>query len=705
MAMQRFLMSWIFVAIASMLNAQKINLDVSKDSLTCDTVISLAGVDVVARRATVKMAGNSLVVDVEHDSILNRQNNIYELLAKTPGIIRSGQSVLVAGKGAPVYYINGRKVKNQNVLNNLQVDQVKSIMVQPMPDANYDSSGAPVVDIKTKRLGEGLAFNTVGNLTQARHLTPTYGFVSTYSMKKVDFFLGYNYSNIKTMTKDIYKRQVLADTIWNKDQSTENLSKAYKHNFQVAWTYHPSRSVELGLQYDGFYSSSKDRKNDSTSIASNFGKYSSIMSDQDSYEDSYIHHLSAYYEASFSHSWHLSMVADYIHKKTKSNAFICEKNEGVERFDYDSWSRWNVASANIHLNHDFMGWGSLRLGYDFSHSQGVDGIDYTRSLYNGNTKNKEVKNALFVSYDVPVHNFSFSAGMRYENVFSKITLSKTERYHESTFMPTLSVSYSKGELMQSLSYSLSTNRANFADKNNNVIYVNRYEQIRGNENVKTELAHDISYMLMYKFLYATLGYSYISNPLLTMVYALPKQPSVTVSSQGNLSHSQMLSAMLNARHSIGFWSFALTGFLQKSFVHYPGANATMLSDGHPLCMINVDNYFQLPKGILFSLGYKQMFGGYLETLHLKPLSSLNLSVKKSFLHDKLRLSVDAYDIFNGDKNRYTRQMHNVIMDGSTKYETRKIGLTLTYRFRKNIERKANTSAETEMKRLGMKVGE
>ena len=122
MGMQKILMTCVFFVFANLLNAQNAQLAGVKDSLACDTVISLDGVDVVARRVTVKLAGNSLVVDVEHDSILNRQNSIYEVLAKTPGILRMGQSFVVAGKGAPVYYINGRKVKNQNVLDNLQVD-------------------------------------------------------------------------------------------------------------------------------------------------------------------------------------------------------------------------------------------------------------------------------------------------------------------------------------------------------------------------------------------------------------------------------------------------------------------------------------------------------------------------------------------------------------------------------------------------------
>ncbi len=705
MGIQKNLMILVFFAFANLLYAQNTQLVDAKDSLACDTVISLDGVDVVARRTTVKLAGNSLVVDVEHDSILNRQNNIYEVLAKTPGILRMGQSFVVAGKGAPVYYINGRKVKNQNVLDNLQVDQVKSIKVLPTPNANYDSSGAPVVDIKTKRLGEGLAFNTVGNLTQAKHLSQNYGFSSTYNMKNIDLFLGYNYSNAKTRTKDTYMRQIVADTIWCKEQNAENLTKSNDHNVQAAIAYHLSDKTEMGIQYDGTYIKSKGAKTNFTSVVSNAGTSSLVNDNQDSNESSDIHHLSAYYETKLNHNWHFSTVADYIHKKSTNHTFIQETEERTTNLNYESWSRWNVVSLNIQASHDFAHCGNLRFGYDFSHSHGVDGVDYVRSLYNGKTKNKEVKNALFVSYEVPINDFSLSAGVRYENMYftrNDFGVNNLKRHHEDTFMPTLNVSYSKGLLMQNLSYSYGTNRANFSDMNDNIIYVNKYEWAKGNANIKTELEHSVSYMLMYKFLYATLNYSYIRHPLLTEMYSLPNQSSITVSTQGNLSKRQVLSAMLNARNSVAFWSYSLTGFLQKSFVRYPGVNGVMLNDKQPLCMIHFDNDFRLPKNILVSFGFQQLFGGYLETIKIKSLSSFNFSVKKSFFQDKLRLSIDANDIFNGDKNRTSRQINNVIMSGSTKYETRKIGLTLTYRFRQKKEKKVNTSASVEMKRLEIK---
>jgi 5-carboxymethyl-2-hydroxymuconate isomerase len=39
----------------------------------------------------------------------------------------------VLGKGAPVYYLNGRKVRDQSLIDNLPVDQIKSLKIVAMP--------------------------------------------------------------------------------------------------------------------------------------------------------------------------------------------------------------------------------------------------------------------------------------------------------------------------------------------------------------------------------------------------------------------------------------------------------------------------------------------------------------------------------------------------------------------------------------------
>lgn len=155
-----------------------------------------------------------------------------------------------------------------------------------------------------------------------------------------------------------------------------------------------------------------------------------------------------------------------------------------------------------------------------------------------------------------------------------------EAHSDNTFLPSVTLSYSHGLLVQNLSYSVGTERANYADMNDNVTYVNRYEQSKGNSQLKTAITHSLSYLLMYKSLFLTLNYDYVYRPLLPVIYSLEGNSAVTVSSQDNLSHRQALSAMLNWRNTYKCYTASLTGFFQKSIMHYPGIDRTTFHDGH-----------------------------------------------------------------------------------------------------------------------------
>jgi hypothetical protein len=46
------------------------------------------------------------------------------------------------------------------------------------------------------------------------------------------------------------------------------------------------------------------------------------------------------------------------------------------------------------------------MGYDFSYSEGIDKIDYERLKFDGRFENKEVKNAVFINYELPLDTIS-----------------------------------------------------------------------------------------------------------------------------------------------------------------------------------------------------------------------------------------------------------------------------------------------------------
>lgn len=359
------------------------------------------------------------------------------------------------------------------------------------------------------------------------------------------------------------------------------------------------------MLYSGMYTDGKAETVDTFNVVSNAGSAYYLFDKNKSNSNLFTHHVNMYYDASLNHAWHMSVVMDYISKVSDTHSAIKEDYvDASSEVSYMGHSRWNVLASNFHATHDFGKWGTLGMGYDFSYSKGVDKIDYERLKYDGRFDNKEVKNSVFINYELPLGDFSLSTGIRYQNLYSRRENKKAsvvDTHSDNTIMPSVNLSYSHGLLMQNLSYSIGTERANYAEMNDNVTYKNRYEQSKGNSQLKTAITHGLSYMLMYKSLYFTLSYNYVYRPFLPVIYSLEGNSAVTVSSQNNLSHRQALSAMLNWRQTYKCYTASLTGFLQKSFMHYPGMDGTKLHDGHPSSIFNFDNDFQLPKHFLLSL--------------------------------------------------------------------------------------------------------
>lgn len=182
---------------------------------------------------------------------------------------------------------------------------------------------------------------------------------------------------------------------------------------------------------------------------------------------------------------------------------------------------------------------------------------------------------------------------------------------------------------------------------------------------------------------------------------MPGNSAVTVNSMDNFDKMHNLTGMVNMQYPVKWWMPSLTLTCMKTFFSYPGPNKSVLKAGRPLVMVNFNNSFTLPSGFLLSADFNYGSRGYYQLYEAKSYTSFNLSLKKSFLKDKLQLSLDAYDIFNKNNTRASARLNDIIMHSVGKEETRKVGFTITYRFRTEKKMKNQSAAETEMSRLNM----
>lgn len=665
----------------------------------------LEGVEVTAYKKPFKLDRDGLMADVPN-TILAKETTLNDLLCKLPGIQQRGSDIEVIGKGTPTYYLNGREVTDRTELDNLAIDQIQSVKLVTNTGVRYHSEQRAVIEIKTKRLGEGLAFNVKGNLLQGTHFSQNYQMNGSYNYKNWDFFLSYNYNRGKKDSDlDIYQ-QTQSDTVWNLINLNRKRIFQESHAYTGGVSYHFSPESEIGLKYEGKYSQGNTFSNDTLSMIPDKGVSTFIRNLSEVGDKSVSNHLNLYYTNDWENGWRMNVYGDYLHKTDRSQGNIreWESDRSETSMDYYRKADWDLFAAKFSLSYETEKAGTFSLGYDFSHTSGTDYIEYVRALNNGRTRNTEMKNSVYLSYDYTWKNLSLGAGLRYEQIRSDLKETHENKSQDQTYhnlLPSVSLGYNTEKLQQSLTYSIHTERPPFDVMNDNAVYTDRFTYQKGNLYLKQALTHDLNYMLFYKFLFLNLNYTLTCNPLVSAFYSMPGNSAVTVSYMDNFDKMHNLTGMVNVQYPVKWWMPSLTLTCMKTFFHYPGPSGTTLKAGRPLVMLSFNNSFTLPAGFLLSADFNYGSKGYYQLYESKSYTSFNLSLKKSFLNDRLQLSLDGYDIFNKNNTRASARLNDIIMYSVGKDDTRKIGFTITYRFRTERTMNNQSAAESEMSRLNM----
>ena len=116
-----------------------------------------------------RLGDEGLITNVE-GSVLSRMGTANDVLARIPGLQRKKDGFEVFGKGTPLIYINGRKLRDKEELAQLSSEDIKSVEVIHNPGARYDASVGAVVRIRTvKRQGDGFGFRLSGDYNQSEN--------------------------------------------------------------------------------------------------------------------------------------------------------------------------------------------------------------------------------------------------------------------------------------------------------------------------------------------------------------------------------------------------------------------------------------------------------------------------------------------------------------------------------------------------------
>ncbi len=681
----------------------------------------LEGAVITAQLPRTEIKGDAVVTNIT-GSVLEHSGNAYDVLGKIPGIISGSDGLEVIGRGAPEYYINGRRVTDASELRNLMSEDIRSVDVVSNPGALYGGDTRAVVRIRTvKRQGDGFSFALTGQARQhvynCRDFEPSWSVLDlNYRTSGWDFFGKLVYWNQRNyQISSIYGTTFIDGTDGHHDM-VETATLDYRsHNggFQYVgganWQINDSHSLGFKLDYNHNTIGDSRLLMDSELFIDGIQDDHAVTVSDGRIPDSPQWTGNLYYDGSAG-GFGINFNADFVAGSTDSFSEMHEES-WVSPADLTSRSsaRTSMGAGKLILSHP-IGKGSLQFGAEeifVSASQRYsitfDDIPATDASLTENTI------AGFAEYSVRLPFGQLGAGLRYEHsVFDyddHITDASDLHRTDHSWFPSLSFATMAGPVGVSISYTGKTRRPNYNMLTTEVSYNNRYCYQTGDPTLFNEKHRNAAINASWKWLVFSGNYERVDNSFVQ--WATPwNDRGVVLIKNSNLGVPlRRLNFYLTASPTAGVWNPSWTVGLQKQFLSLTvedpraeGGFRTLQLD-RPMYLMQFNNAFRFKRSWILKADYyyySRMSTSISEVY--RPIQSATLSIQKSFLNDDaLTFTLTWADIFNSSVVYARTDFGRYVIDQPNDNFNTFLMLHISYRFNSAGSKYKGTGAGQEAK--------
>ncbi len=660
------------------------------------------GVVVKGDRPQYKMLSGGMEVAVEH-TLLSKMANTFEVLSLLPRVSVDGQKISVFGKGAPIIYINNKRVNDNNEIVNITPDNIKSISVITSPGAEYDAEVESVIRIRTKERranGFSLRADAFGKYNK---WMSDYELVSTrYQTKKFEianslWTMGTHDGEDNNLITDIYlpDKHYYNDQLIHLDTNNRFLSEKLSADYSL----NDSNSVGGSYRYYGML---KGRTNSVSrqDVLLNGMAQGSIDQNEVMKPSLSLHQADVYYVGKVGHVG-VDFNATYYAVKNRRNDEDFEISKELGNQEVHSSNRQNSDMWAGKLVVNIPLWkGNMSVGTEMSKTDSHGTFLNEEQLVPSTKTDIHERNiAGFAQYGLVLNKWTVGLGVRYENIVRDYLSDGVKQDDVSrkynNFFPNLSVSWNKGNWHWQLNANEKIHRPSYRQLSNFMQYDNRFLYEGGNPTLQPEKVFNAETMIMYKWLNISIGYKYLKDVMVWTKYVYPGK-EFAYTTVLNFDRNQLLYASVNVSPKFGIfrpkWKF---NYSQQFFDTEKYGSSKALSK--PLLSCSLNNNFALSETMNAAISLNAATPNADGFLMRKSNYSVNLQFDKSFANRTWIIYLSANDIFKTAKERWT--MYG-LGAGTTKdcYNyTRNISLQVTYNFNAKRSKYKGTGAGNEEK--------
>ena len=660
------------------------------------------GVVVKGDRPQYKMLSGGMEVAVEH-TLLSKMANTFEVLSLLPRVSVDGQKISVFGKGAPIIYINNKRVHDNNEIVNITPDNIKSISVITSPGAEYDAEVESVICIRTKeRRANGFSLRADAFGKYNKWMSDYELISARYQTKKFEianslWTMGTHDGEDNNLITDIY----LPDKHYYNDQlihlDTNNCFLSEK--LSADYSLNDSNSIGGSYRYYGML---KGRTNSVSrqDVLLNGMAHGSIDQEEVMKPFLSLHQADIYYVGKVGHVG-VDFNATYYAVKNRRNDKCFESSKELGYQEVHSSNRQNSDMWAGKLVVNIPLWkGNVSVGTEMSKTDSHGTFLNEEQLVPSTKTDIHERNiAGFAQYGLALSKWTVGLGVRYENIVRDYLSDGVKQDDVSrkynNFFPNLSMSWNKGNWFWQLNVNEKIHRPSYRQLGNFMQYDNRFLYEGGNPTLQPEKVFNVETMMLYKWLNVSVGYKYLKDVMEWTKYIYPGK-EFAYNTSLNFDHKQLLYASVNVSPKFGIfrptWGF---NYNQQFFdTKKYGASKAL---NKPLLSCSLNNSFALSETMNAAISLNASTTHADGFLMMKSGYSVNLQFDKSFANRTWIIYLSANDIFKTAKERWT--MYG-LGAGTTKdcYNyTRNISLQVTYNFNAKRSKYKGTGAGNEEK--------
>ena len=651
-----------------------------------------------------QMGSEGFVTNVRNTP-LSQIGTADDVLRHVPGIIARDGAYEVFGKGSPIIYINGRKMRNKKELEQLKSTDIKSIELITNPGAKYDATVNAIVKIQTvRKAGDGFSVDTWGRWRQGRKAQETASRDMNYRRNGLDIFASLWASKGKYLQQSMITQEVHGDTLWQQanDMRTDIVSRDY--SIEGGFNYMLNEHHRFGMKHEVTLPSATDEMtNLASDVTANREFYDRWQNLTDKQTKGIAgHKMNAYYMGKIGKldiDWNF----DYLRSGFDEQSRIEENCEIQDDrlLDAENNVRNRMVASKLTLTYPAFG-GSFDFGAEYINTKRQDDYEnpqhYIVSTY---STLKEQSISPYMEYSILMPKLGqFRAGLRYEHVSFDYYSGNQHVAEQSrsygNLYPSVSFGTRLGKVQAQIAYSAKTTRPTYRQLSNDVFYVNRYGMQRGNPLLDHSTLHNVSLQGMWKFLQFSFNYSDERGRIIHWMEQIDNS-NITLVTYKNIHSLKWIVPFVTVSPTFGIWHPQLSVGMRKQWLTMQ-TTAGGITLGKPMLIVQTSNTFAFNKTLTGEVDFRYQGPGHYQNIYLDYHQAvLNVSLVKTFFHDRLSIKLSGEDLL--DRSRDGNRVYNqqVQLYQGNYYDRRRFVATLRYRFNATRSKYKGTGAGNEEK--------